>query len=102
MNYPKEFENLIDSFRRFPGVGYKSAERMAYQYLEMKDEYKEKFVESLKDISHLKKCDINIDSKKYLNILYGRILYVLQINENDEEFIKYKDFIANLKRQCVS
>ena len=52
--------------------------------------------------SHLKKCDINIDSKKYLNILYGRILYVLQINENDEEFIKYKDFIANLKRQCVS
>ena len=58
MNYPKEFENLIDSFRRFPGVGYKSAERMAYQYLEMKDEYKEKFVESLKDISHLKKCDI--------------------------------------------
>lgn len=48
--------------------------------------------------SHLKKCDINIDSKIYLNILYGRILYVLQINENDKEFIKYKEFIKNLKR----
>ena len=58
MNYPKEFENLIDSFRRFPGIGYKSAERMAYQYMEMKDEYKEKLIESLKDIANLKKCDI--------------------------------------------
>ena len=50
--------------------------------------------------SHLKKCDINIDSKRYLNILYGRVIYVLQINENDKEFIKYKQFIENLKRQC--
>ena len=52
--------------------------------------------------SHLKKCNINIDSKKYLNVLHGRILYVLQINENDREFIKYKQFIENLKRQCKS
>ena len=49
--------------------------------------------------SHLKKCAINIDSKRYLNILYGRVLYVLQINENDKEFIKYRQFIENLKRQ---
>lgn len=53
-------------------------------------------------ISHLKTCNINIDSKRYLNILYGRILYVLQINENDKEFIKYKKFIENLKRQPKS
>ena len=58
MNYPKEFENLIDSFRRLPGVGYKSAERMAYQFLEMNDEYKEKFIDSMKNISNLKKCEI--------------------------------------------
>lgn len=58
MNYPKEFENLIDSFRRLPGVGYKSAERMAYQMLEMKEEYREKFIESLMDISFLKKCEV--------------------------------------------
>lgn len=53
-------------------------------------------------ISHLKTCNINIDSKRYLNILYGRILYVLQINEIDKEFIKYKKFIENLKRQYKS
>ena len=52
--------------------------------------------------SHLKKCNINIDLKRYLNILYGRVLYVLQINENDKEFIKYRQFIENLKRQCKS
>ena len=49
--------------------------------------------------SHLKKCDINIKPKKYLNGLYGRILYVLQINETDKEFIKYKQFLEKLKRQ---
>ena len=58
MNYPKEFENLIDSFRRLPGIGYKSAERMAYQILEMKEEYRDKFIESLMDVSSLKKCEI--------------------------------------------
>ena len=50
-------------------------------------------------ISHLKKCDINIDSIKYLNILYGKILYVLQINEKDEEFKKYKQYNRNIKKQ---
>ena len=58
MNYPKEFENLIDSFRRLPGVGYKSAERMAYQVLEMKEEYRDKFVEALEGISSLKRCEV--------------------------------------------
>lgn len=58
MNYPKQFEKLIDSFRRLPGVGYKSAERMAYQVLDMKEEYREKFIESLKAVSSLKKCKI--------------------------------------------
>ena len=58
MNYPKEFENLIDSFRRLPGIGYKSAERMAYQMLEMKEEYRDKFIESLQNVSNLKKCEV--------------------------------------------
>ena len=58
MNYPKEFENLIDAFRRLPGIGYKSAERMAYQILEMKEEYRDQFVEALNGVSLLKKCKI--------------------------------------------
>ena len=49
--------------------------------------------------SHLKKCNINIDKYKYLNILYGRINYVLQINKSDKEFIKYRIFIKDLKKK---
>lgn len=47
--------------------------------------------------SHLKKCNINIEPSKYLNILYGKILYVLQVNDEDKEFKEYKKFIAKLK-----
>ena len=39
---------------------------------------------------------INKDSNKYLNELYGRILFVLQIN-NTNEFNEYKEFISKLK-----
>lgn len=49
--------------------------------------------------SHLNKCNININKLKYLDKLYGRILYVLQINKFDQEFLKYKKFIEELKRQ---
>ena len=34
--------------------------------------------------SHLKKCNINIEPSKYLNILYGKILYILQVNDEDK------------------
>ena len=58
MNYPKEFENLIDAFRRLPGIGYKSAERMAYQVLDMKEEYRSKFIDALNGVDLLKKCQV--------------------------------------------
>jgi hypothetical protein len=48
--------------------------------------------------SHLQKTNNKTSSTKYLNNLYGRILYVLLINENDEEFKKYKEFVNELKK----
>jgi len=48
-------------------------------------------------ISHLEHYKYKQDSKVYLNSLYGRILYVLQINNNDLEFRKYKQYIENLR-----
>ena len=45
--------------------------------------------------SHLEYNNIK-DSNKYLNELYGRILFVLQIN-NTNEFNEYKEFILKLK-----
>ena len=47
--------------------------------------------------SHLKYNEVEINKEKYLNILYGKIIYVLQINEDDNEFKKYKTYIFKLK-----
>ncbi len=46
--------------------------------------------------SHLNKINVNIDKIKYLNKLYGKILYILQINENDKEFNDYKNIIKKI------
>lgn len=47
--------------------------------------------------SHLEKCNVNISPLKYLEKLYGKILYVLQIDKDNKEFLKYKQIINNLK-----
>ena len=47
--------------------------------------------------SHLEKCNINISKEKYINMLLGKINYVLQINSQDKEFQEYKTIISNLK-----
>ena len=49
--------------------------------------------------SHLKKINTNITDKKYLNRLYGKIQYVIQIDNQNKEFLKYKNIISKLKKQ---
>ena len=57
MKYPQTFENLINGLKKLPGVGSKSAERMAYQILNIDDEDISKLAESLLEIkSKLTKC----------------------------------------------
>ena len=46
--------------------------------------------------SHLKFIKDNSSPYKYLNTLYGKINYVIQINNNDKEFIEYKNYIKIL------
>lgn len=38
MAFPVKFENLIDALKKLPGIGAKSAERMAYRILDMDQE----------------------------------------------------------------
>lgn len=58
----KEFSSiakLIDSFQRLPGIGHKTAEKMAYQVLEMKDENVEYFADGLREVkSKIHHCPI--------------------------------------------
>ena len=46
----KSVTKLVDSFSKFPGVGHKSAEKMAYTVLEMEDEDVEMFSDALKEL----------------------------------------------------
>ena len=59
MKYPQTFENLVNGLKKLPGVGSKSAERMAYQILNMEDEDIKSLATSLLDSKQkLTKCKI--------------------------------------------
>lgn len=50
MKYPKHLLQLIESLKRFPGVGNKSAERFAFQMLEWKNDHLENFAHLVRHI----------------------------------------------------
>ena len=57
MNYPKTILNLIECFKKFPGIGEKTAERLALASINMDDDIVELFSKSLKDCkTKIKKC----------------------------------------------
>lgn len=59
MNELNTITKLIESLRRLPGIGLKSAERMAYQILDMKEEYITQFVDSMNGVkTRIGKCPI--------------------------------------------
>lgn len=59
MKYPSIIQNLIECFKKFPGVGEKSAERMALSVLEIDKETIELFSKSLKDCkTKIRRCEI--------------------------------------------
>ena len=55
----KSVTKLIEAFSRLPGVGHKSAEKMAYSVLEMNDEDVEMFSDALVELKrNVHKCPI--------------------------------------------
>ena len=55
--YPRTITNLIECFKKFPGIGEKTAEPLALSCLNMEDEALELFANSLKDSkTKIKKC----------------------------------------------
>lgn len=57
--YPDSLKNLIESFKYLPGIGEKTAERLAFAVLEFDDDQCELFSQSLLDVkSKIKKCSI--------------------------------------------
>ena len=57
--YPKSIQNLIDSFKYFPGVGEKSAERFAFSVLHMEKEQVDILSKSIKEVKEkIQRCKI--------------------------------------------
>ncbi len=61
MNYPKSINNLIECFKKLPGIGEKTAERLALSILDLDDEMIELFSKSIIDakrkVKRCKKCN---------------------------------------------
>ena len=59
MFYPESLNELIESFKKIPGIGEKSAERYALALSELDNDEKEDFINSINDVkNNLKKCRI--------------------------------------------
>ena len=56
MEQIKVIQQLIQCFRKYPTIGYKTAERLAYATLELTDEEKDIFIQSLTESKEVKKC----------------------------------------------
>ena len=55
--YPDSIKNLIESFKFLPGIGEKTAERLAFSILELEDEQVELFSKSIVDTKEkIHKC----------------------------------------------
>ena len=57
--YPASFERLTDCLRRLPGVGAKSAQRMAFWFLSLSDAEAEDFAAAIVEAKHsLRRCSV--------------------------------------------
>ena len=56
--YPNSLRNLIDSLKNLPGIGEKSAERMAFAILSFDQEKIASFANSLNELKDIRRCPI--------------------------------------------
>ncbi len=77
MKYPKVLEELMENFQQLPGIGKKTAERLALSVLKWEEEEIEAFADNLlnskkaikrcsecNNITMAEKCDICLDEKR--------------------------------------
>lgn len=82
MKYPTTLMNLIECYKKLPGIGEKTAERMAISTLEMDDEIIELFSESIKNVkTKITRC------KKCNNLAEGDLCEVCKMPNRDETTI---------------
>jgi recombination protein RecR len=71
MGYPRSLNNLIDNFKNLPGIGEKTAERMALAMLDFDKAKLDSFATSIIDVKNkIKRCSIcnNLSEKEVCDI----------------------------------
>lgn len=59
MKYPQTIQNLIECYKKLPGIGEKTAERYALATLDLDEEVIELFSKTVKDTkTKIRKCDV--------------------------------------------
>ena len=89
--YPNSVRNLISSLKDLPGIGEKSAERLAFSILNFDIEKIDNFANALNDIKNIKRCPI------CNNITDMDICYICSDSSRDNDTIfvveKPKDIV---------
>ncbi len=70
MHYPEPISKLIDSFMKLPGIGPKTAQRLAFHTLDMKEDDVVKFAKALVDVKE------NLPIVVFVDILQILVIYV--------------------------
>lgn len=96
MNYPKTINNLIECYKKLPGIGEKTAERMALYTLELDQEvidlFSKSLLESKTNIVRCKNCN-NLSDNEICNICENgsrnkKIICVVEEPKNVFQFEK--------------
>lgn len=80
--YPKSISNLIEALKYFPGVGDKTAERMAFNILSMDSIQTDFLIDSIKAVkTKIRKCEI------CSNISESDICYICQDELRSKDYL---------------
>lgn len=89
--YPECVRDLIESLKNLPGIGEKSAERLAFSIINFDSDKLDSFAKSLIDIKNIKRCSI------CNNITDSDECYICRDNTRDDKTIfvveKPKDIV---------
>lgn len=93
--YPDSLKNLIESFKFLPGIGSKTAERLAFSILDLDEEQAEFFSNSIDDVkSKIHRCSIcnNLTDEDICSICsnYDRDEHMLCVVEDSKNVFLFE------------
>lgn len=74
MHYPEPISKLIDSFMKLPGIGPKTAQRLAFHTLDMKEDDVVQFAKALVDVKReLTYCSVCGHITETIHVIFVKI-----------------------------